>query len=151
MVTLKQGEAFPVFSSKTFDEKTVIIPADFKGKHLVVYFYPKDMTSGCTIEGVDFTKLLPDFRKIGAEVVGVSVDSPESHKTFCAMNKLGITLLTDEGGVLGKKLGILRESGSHERTTFVLDQKGIILEIYESVKPAGHAAHVLEYCKSLNV
>ncbi len=150
MITCAIGNQFPRFVSETFEGKSVTVPDDFAGKYVVVYFYPKDMTPGCTTEGIEFTQLLSEFRSAGAEVIGVSVDSPQSHGKFCAAHSLGVTLLTDAGGALGAQLGILRAIGFHERTTFVLDKNGTILKIYESVKPVGHSAKVLEYVRTLH-
>src|SRR3989344_3542651 len=147
MINIKVGGIFPKFISNTFRGKKVQIPDDFKDRYLVLYFYPKDMTSGCTTEGIEFSKLIPDFEKVGTSVIGISVDSPESHEKFCNANNLAVTLLTDKNGELGNKIGILRESGSHERTTFILDKSGKIIKIYESVAAGGHASKVLDFLK----
>lgn len=145
MANIHEGNMFPGFTSRVFNGNDIAIPKDYAGKYLIVYFYPKDMTSGCTREGIEFTKLLSEFKKLNAEIVGVSVDSPESHNKFCAVHGLGVTLLTDEDGKLGTRLGILRPSGSHERTTFILDPEGNIVKIYESVTVGGHAQNVLDF------
>jgi peroxiredoxin Q/BCP len=124
---------------------------DYKGQWLVLYFYPKDDTPGCTKEACGFRDNLPKFSKLKAQVFGFSADSVEKHKKFTLKYKLPFTLLSDESkktltdyGVwaekkfLGKKyMGILR-------TTFLVDPKGKIAKIYENVKPVGHAEEVLK-------
>lgn len=149
MLNIHEGNMFPSFESRVANARNVAVPKDYAGKYVVIYFYPKDMTSGCTREGIEFTKLLSEFRELDAEVVGVSVDSPESHSKFCAAHGLGVTLLTDEEGKLGTRLGILRSSGFHERTTFVLNPEGKIIKIYESVTAGGHAEKVLNFLKTI--
>jgi len=117
----------------------------FKGKRTILYFYPKDDTSGCTTEAIEFTQLLPRFKALNADVFGVSVDSAASHEKFCKKYHLGVPLLTASLEEI-KHLGILSDSGkSAKRTTFILDKKGEVEKKYENVKAKGHAKAVLDY------
>ena len=154
MVTvLKKGVLAPVFTLVNQEGKKVSL-ADFKGKKLGLYFYPKDNTPGCTIEGIEFTSVLPEFRKLGVEVVGVSPDSVKSHCNFISKQKLGVTLLSDElkkvllaYGVWGKKKFMGREYMGVLRTTFLIDGGGKIVHIWRDVSVKGHAKEVLERVK----
>jgi thioredoxin-dependent peroxiredoxin len=130
--------------------------ADFRGKTLVLYFYPKDDTSGCTQEAIDFNGLRKDFAKAGTEVVGVSPDSAARHDKFKTKHDLALTLLSDEGKAMLEAYGVWKEKSMYgrkymgvERTTFLIDGKGVIREIWPKVKVAGHAAAVLAAAKKL--
>ncbi len=124
--------------------------------YVVLYFYPKDNTPGCTIEAIEFTKLLPKFKKLNATVVGVSSDSVESHKKFCEKYGLKIQLLSDkEKKVLKaykvwklKKIAGKKHYGI-ERSTFLINKEGKIVYEWRKVKPRGHAKEVLQTLKSL--
>ncbi len=155
ITVLKEGMKAPVFSSVNQEGKKVSL-ADFKAKMLVLYFYPKDNTPGCTIEGIEFTSVLPEFKKLGVEVVGVSPDSVKSHCSFISKQKLGVMLLSDESkkvlskyGVWGKKKFMGREYMGVLRTTFLIDGKGKIVHIWRNVSVKGHAKEVLERVKGL--
>jgi thioredoxin-dependent peroxiredoxin len=126
------------------------------GRKLVVYFYPKDMTSGCTRESQDFRDLYNAFRKAGADVVGVSRDSVKSHDKFTDKEKLPFPLLADEDEQLCKLFDVIREKSLYgkkylgiERSTFLLDGTGILRREWRKVKVPGHAEEVLEAAKSL--
>lgn len=123
---------------------------------LVLYFYPKDNTSGCTREAVDFTHHLPDFRRLGAEVVGVSRDSPASHEKFVAKHDLGVKLLSDPEHLVTEAYGAWalkkmygKESFGVIRSTFLIDPEGKIAYIWRRVKVDGHANAVIERLQKL--
>ncbi|HRY02515.1 MAG TPA: peroxiredoxin [Beijerinckiaceae bacterium] len=131
--------------------------ADFKGRKLVLYFYPKDDTSGCTTEAKDFSALAKDFEKAGAVVVGVSPDPAKKHDRFKAKHDLAITLLSDESTAILEAWGVWKEKSMYgrrymgvERTTFLIDGKGIVRQIWPKVKVAGHAQAVLEAARILS-
>ena len=126
------------------------------GKYVVIYFYPKDDTPGCTIEANDFNKLLPQFKKLNCEVFGISKDNLKSHDKFMEKYKLKFDLLSDEEltvlkkfKVWGKKKFMGREFMGILRTTFLIDKKGKILKIWENVKVKDHAKEVLETLKEI--
>lgn len=130
--------------------------ADFKGRKLVLYFYPKDDTAGCTTEALDFTGLARDFDKAGAVVVGVSPDPAKKHDRFKAKHDLSVTLLSDESKATLEAYGVWKEKSMYgrkymgvERTTFLIDAKGVVREVWPKVKVAGHAAAVLEAARAL--
>ncbi len=126
------------------------------GRKLVIYFYPKDMTSGCTRESQDFRDLYGAFRKAGVEVVGVSRDSVKSHDKFADKEKLPFPLLSDEDERLCSLFDVIQEKSLYgrkylgvERSTFLLDGTGILRREWRKVKVPGHAEEVLEAAKSL--
>ncbi len=130
--------------------------ADYKGRKLVLYFYPKDDTSGCTQEAIDFNGLRKQFEKAGADVVGVSPDSAKKHDRFKAKHDLDFALLADEDKAVLAAYGVWKEKSMYgrkymgvERTTFLIDGKGVIRAIWPKVKVAGHAAAVLAAAKTL--
>ncbi|MFO1114192.1 MAG: peroxiredoxin [Beijerinckiaceae bacterium] len=130
--------------------------ADYKGRKLVLYFYPKDDTSGCTQEAIDFNGLRKQFEKAGADVVGVSPDGAKKHDRFKAKHGLEIALLADEEKKVLEAYGVWKEKSMYgrkymgvERTTFLIDGKGVIRAIWPKVKVAGHAAEVLAAAKKL--
>jgi peroxiredoxin Q/BCP len=127
-----------------------------KGKLLVLYFYPKDDTSGCTAEAKDFSQLVPDFRKAGVEVVGVSPDSVESHKKFRRKHDLAIALAADAGKTAAMAYSVWVEKSMYgrkymgvERSTFLIDKRGRIARSWRKVKVPGHAAEVLAAARAL--
>ena len=129
---------------------------DAAGRKLVIYFYPKDMTSGCTRESQDFRDLAPQFRKAGTLVVGVSRDSVASHEKFTTKEKLPFPLLSDPDEKLCKLFDVIKEKSLYgkkylgiERSTFLLDGKGVLRQEWRKVKVPGHAEEVLEAAKSL--
>ena len=126
------------------------------GRNLVIYFYPKDMTSGCTRESQDFRDLYGAFRKAGTQVVGVSRDSVKSHDKFTEKEKLPFPLLSDEEETLCKLFDVIKEKSLYgrkylgiERSTFLLDGTGVLRQEWRKVKVPGHAEEVLEAAKSL--
>ncbi|MBK8630181.1 MAG: peroxiredoxin [Sphingomonadales bacterium] len=131
--------------------------SDFRGKKLVVYFYPKDATSGCTREAQDFTALIGEFAAAGATVLGISKDSEKSHAKFIAKYELKVELGTDADGSLCEAFGVWVEKSLYgrkymgiERATFLIDAGGIVAKVWRKVKVAGHAATVLEAVKALS-
>lgn len=123
---------------------------------LVIYFYPKDMTPGCTTEACDFRDNLKRVKAAGAQVVGISADTPQSHQKFAGKYELNFPLLSDPGkdvlkayGVFKKKSLYGREFMGIERTTFVIDRQGVIRRVFPKVKVNGHADAVLEALKEL--
>ena len=116
--------------------------SDFKGQWLVLYFYPRDFTEGCTLEARGFQRDLDRFHRAGAEVVGISADSSESHQEFCGSEALTYPLLSDPGGSVSKAYGSWIAPFS-QRHTFMIDPAGILRERWVGVRPSGHSAEVL--------
>ncbi|ACL03897.1 alkyl hydroperoxide reductase/ Thiol specific antioxidant/ Mal allergen [Desulfatibacillum aliphaticivorans] len=145
------GDKAPDFCLKDGNENEVCLK-DFAGKWTVLYFYPRDNTSGCTTEALEFTALLPEFEKNNAAVIGVSKDSTASHKKFTDKHSLGVTLLSDPDKEVLEKYGAWRlkkmygkESMGVVRSTFLIDPKGKIHTAWGRVgKAAGHAQKVLD-------
>ena len=147
---LSAGEEVPDFVLKDGEGKTVK-KSDFKGKKYVIYFYPKDFTPGCTTEAAEFARDYKKFKSAGIEIVGISPDDEESHKKFGEKMKVPFILLSDidtevakKFGVWGKKQFMGREYMGVNRSTFLVDEKGKIIKVFEKVKPAGHAEEVLQ-------
>ena len=129
--------------------------SDYAGSWLALYFYPKDSTPGCTTEGIDFNALLPDFRMLGATVLGVSRDSIKSHQNFCARQGFEFELVSDADEALCNAFGVIREKNLYgrkvmgiERSTFLIDPTGVIAQSWRPVKVAGHAQCVLDALKA---
>ena len=128
---------------------------DHAGQWLVLYFYPKDSTPGCTTEGIDFNALLPKFRKLGASVLGVSRDSLKSHQNFCAKQGFKFDLVSDADEALCNAFGVIKEKQLYgrkyigiERSTFLVDPKGRVAQAWRGIKVPGHALAVLEALKA---
>jgi peroxiredoxin Q/BCP len=150
---LEVGKKAPDFSLLNQDEKKISLK-DFIGQKVVLYFYPKDDTSGCTKEACSFSDDLPKFSKIDAVILGVSPDSVKSHKKFSEKYKLKFDLLADEEKEVVEKYGVWKEKSMYgrkymgvERTTFIIDEKGKIKKIFNKVKVDGHNKEVLEALK----
>jgi thioredoxin-dependent peroxiredoxin len=140
------GTAAPDFSLATSDGSQVSLK-DYKGKWVVLYFYPKDFTSGCTIEAKNFQRDLDQYTKTGAVVLGVSVDNAQSHKEFCAKEGLNFKLLADPDGKVSTQYGsTMQYQGATmaARNTFLINPEGKIAKVYTSVKPAEHSEQVLK-------
>jgi peroxiredoxin Q/BCP len=140
----------PSFSLPSTDGASVSL-ASLSGERFVLYFYPKDMTPGCTVEAHEFSALAAQFQKKGIRVFGISPDSIDSHKKFIAKESITFPLLSDVGHVVSEKFGVWVEKSMYgkkymgiERTTFVVDKEGKIEHVYHKVKPDGHAVCVLE-------
>jgi peroxiredoxin Q/BCP len=130
--------------------------SDQRGKTLVVYFYPKDNTPGCTVEGADFRDRYAAFRKAGAEVVGVSRDSLKSHEGFKSKMRFPFELLSDADEELCAQFGVITMKNMYgkkvrgiERSTFVLDKDGVVAREWRGVKVPGHVEEVLNFVKTL--
>jgi peroxiredoxin Q/BCP len=125
---------------------------DFRGKWVVLYFYPKDFTSGCTLEAKNFQADLAKYEKANAVIVGVSVDSAESHKSFCAKEGLSFKLLSDPDAQVSSQYGSVMEYNGAKlsaRNTFLVDPEGKIAKVFMGVKPSGHSEEVLASLNSL--
>jgi peroxiredoxin Q/BCP len=146
---LKIGQKAPLFILPSGEGKTVRLK-DFAGKKIILYFYPKDSTSGCTKEACSFESDLSVFKKKGAVVIGVSADSMSSHAKFAEKYGLSFPLLSDEKKEIIKAYGVWKEKSMYgkkyfgiERTTIVIDEKGIVRHIFNKVKVDGHTKEVL--------
>jgi peroxiredoxin Q/BCP len=122
---------------------TPISLKDFSGKWVVLYFYPKDMTQGCTIEAHNFQRDLPKYDQANAVILGVSVDSVDSHKQFCAKDSLTFKLLSDTDKKVVDAYGTLNQRGMANRNTFLVDPKGKIAKVWTGVNPNAHSEEVL--------
>lgn len=153
--SLSEGEKAPNLCLPDSDGNDVTLE-DLKGKWVVLYFYPRDNTSGCSIEAMEFTKLKDDFEKEGAFILGVSKDTQASHKKFIEKKELGIILLSDESTELQQSYDVwhLKKMAGREymgtvRTTFLIDPEGNIAKVWDKVKAKGHAMDVLEELKNI--
>ncbi|HEY5829370.1 MAG: peroxiredoxin [Hyphomicrobiaceae bacterium] len=152
---IEDGDKAPDFELPTDGGETLEL-SRLKGKPAVLYFYPKDDTSGCTAEAKDFTRLAPDFRKAGVEVIGVSPDSVESHAKFRKKYDLAVRLAADADKAVANAYGVWVEKSMYgrkymgvERSTFLIDGKGRIVKSWRKVKVPGHAEEVLAAAKAL--
>jgi peroxiredoxin Q/BCP len=152
---MKEGEDAPEFSLPDAEGKSVSL-GSFRGKKVVLYFYPKDDTPGCTTEAIDFTKLKDEFLKANSVVLGISKDSCESHVKFMKKHGLTVILLSDENAEVQKRYGVWRpknflgkEFMGTARVTFLIDGQGKIVKVWDPVNPLGHAAAVLEEIKKM--
>jgi len=139
------GKPAPDFTLKSDEGKEVSLK-DFRGKWVVLYFYPKDFTSGCTIEARNFQRDLAQYEKAGAVILGVSVDTAESHKNFCAKEGLNFKLLADTDVNVSTAYGSVREISGNKlsaRNTFVIDPQGKIAKVFPAVKVDKHSEEVL--------
>ncbi|MBK6684035.1 MAG: thioredoxin-dependent thiol peroxidase [Deltaproteobacteria bacterium] len=149
------GQAAPAFSLPADDGSTISL-ADLKGQNVVIYFYPKDMTPGCTVEACGFRDSQAALRKLGAVVLGVSKDSVKTHQKFKVKEKLNFPLLSDETGEMiaaygswGPKTFMGRKFDGILRTTVLIDKNGKVAKIWPKVDVKVHAAHVLEALAAL--
>ncbi len=145
----QQGQRLPDIQFVTEGGER-LAAGDLGGQKTVLYFYPKDDTSGCTKEACAFRDRMGDYERAGIQVYGVSLDSSESHRRFREKYNLNFPLLTDEGGRAAEALGVLREGGKKaNRVTFLLDDDGKIAKVYPKVSPETHADEILEDAASL--
>ncbi|MEO0881929.1 MAG: thioredoxin-dependent thiol peroxidase [Pseudomonadota bacterium] len=155
MTTLPElGTTAPEFDLPA-DGGTRVKLSDFRGQPVVIYFYPKDDTSGCTKQAIAFTEDLDAYRSAGIAVVGISKDSPQSHDKFIAKHELGIRLASDEDTAVAQAYGVWVEKNMYgrkfmgiQRATFLLDGDGIVRHVWPKVRVAGHSAEVLETATS---
>jgi peroxiredoxin Q/BCP len=149
------GDKAPDFSAGT-DGGGSISLKDLKGKKVVLYFYPKDMTPGCTTEACGFRDAHPDFSKINAEIIGVSKDSVKRHNKFKEKYDLPFTLAADEDGKMCEAYGVWQEKKNYGKTymgivrsTFLIDEKGKIAAVWRNLRVKGHVENVLEEAQKL--
>ena len=155
-MALQVGDKAPEFTLLDQDGISTSL-SSFRGQRVVIYFYPKDDTPGCTLETNDFNKLLPKFNKLKCKVLGISKDNIKSHHKFKKKFKIKFDLLSDEKidvikkyKVWGKKKFMGREFMGIIRSTFLIDKKGKILKIWKNVKVKNHAIEVLNVLESLH-
>ncbi|MDB5968940.1 MAG: peroxiredoxin [Hydrocarboniphaga sp.] len=155
-MSISPGDSLPDLNLPANGGRTISIKKEFKGKKLVVYFYPKDNTPGCTLEGQDFARLYPEFTKAGADIVGVSKDSVRSHDNFCAKFGFPFALIADTDEALCTAFGTIVEKTLYgrkymgiDRSTWLFDAKGKLVNQWRSVKVKGHAEMVLEAVKAV--
>jgi peroxiredoxin Q/BCP len=151
---VNEGDAAPDFELPT--ENGAIRLFNLRGQPVVVYFYPKDDTSGCTAEARDFSRLAPEFKALGVAVIGISPDSVASHSKFRTKHGLAVTLAADEEKSAAKAYGVWVEKSMYgrrymgiERSTFLIDRNGAIAKAWRKVKVPGHASEVLEAARRL--
>jgi len=151
-----EGKPAPDFKLAAQDGKTVTLKDLTARANLVLYFYPKDLTPGCTTEACSFRDHSADLRKLGAEVVGVSADSITLHDKFIAKHDLNFPLLSDPGNQTTKAYGVYKKKSLYgrefmgiERSTFIIDRKGLIRKVFPKVKVNGHTEEVLAALKEL--
>lgn len=152
--TIAEADKAPAFKLAT-EAGEFLTLASLKGKKIVLYFYPKDDTSGCTKEAIAFSGLRKEFDSAGAVILGVSPDSVESHDKFSKKYKLDLTLLSDETKEMLEAYGVWVEKSMYgrkymgvERTTVLIDEKGKVARVWNKVKVDGHAEEVLEVVKT---
>jgi peroxiredoxin Q/BCP len=153
MVTV--GKSVKNFELPATGDKNLSLK-DFKGRKLVLYFYPKDNTPGCTREGQDFRDAYEEFQAAGADVVGVSRDSVRTHENFCAKQNFPFDLISDADETLCTQFDVIKEKNMYgrkvlgiERSTFLVDEKGVLRREWRKVKVKGHVDEVLEAAASL--
>ncbi len=152
---IKEGDLAPDFTVQASNGKTVALK-DLRGKNVVLYFYPKDDTPGCTIEACGFRDRLKDIEKLNAVVLGVSPDSVSSHDKFTSKFQLTFPLLADEDKKIAQAYGVWVEKSMYgkkymgvARTTFVIDKNSRIAKIFPNVKPDGHNQQIIEALETL--
>jgi peroxiredoxin Q/BCP len=152
---VKEGDRVPDVTLEGPEGKA-IRPTDFGGQKLVIYFYPKDDTTGCTREAQDFTALAAAYQEAGTWVLGVSKDSPAKHKKFTAKYDLKVPLATDPDGSVCETFGVWVEKSMYgrkymgiDRSTFLVDRDGVVKRVWRKVSVPGHAEEVLEAAREL--
>ncbi|WP_417247754.1 thioredoxin-dependent thiol peroxidase [Celeribacter sp.] len=152
-MTLDVGTPAPDFTLPRDGGEDVTL-SDLRGQKVVLYFYPKDNTPGCTTEALEFTALATEFAAEGVRVFGISKDSVKKHDNFCAKHDLAVPLLSDAEGDVCERYGVWAEKKMYGKTfwgivraTYLIDEEGTISHVWPKVKPAGHAADVLEAAK----
>jgi len=156
MSELKIGDQAPDFKVAIAENKNLTL-SELKGKYVLLYFYPKDNTPGCTVEAREFNALLPEFKKQGAEIIGISKDSLKSHDKFKSLFDLNFYLGSDAENQLCQKYGVWVEKSMFgkkymgiNRASFLIDKEGKIAYIWPNVKVNGHAQEVLDKLNVLN-
>jgi len=156
MAKAKPGKQVTDIQIEATGEQTIKL-SDYRGKNIVLYFYPKDSTSGCTREGQDFRDNIAKFRRAGTVILGVSRDSIKSHENFRARQEFPFDLLSDKEEKLCNQFDVIKEKNMYgkkvmgiERSTFLLDKQGVLREEWRKVKVDGHVDEVLARVKELN-
>lgn len=156
MSSLEENNLAPEMEFALDDGKIVNLQQEFVGKNIVLYFYPKDDTPGCTLEAKDFAVLLPEFIKLNTIVIGISKDNAASHKKFKDKHCLPFPLASDLDGKICEAYGVWVEKSMYgkkymgiQRSTFIIDKKGVIKRIWRNVSVTDHAQEVLETIKNL--
>lgn len=147
---LAEGTPAPDFTLKNQDGNDVTLSRELKKGHVVLYFYPKDNTPGCTKQACSFRDMSEEFRLAGASIFGVNTDSVESHKEFHKKNKLTFTLLSDPDGTVTAHYGAKGWFGLASRVTYLIDSGGIIRRVHPDVTISNHAAELLQELRGLN-
>jgi thioredoxin-dependent peroxiredoxin len=147
---LAEGTRAPDFTLKNQDGSDVTLSQELKKGHIVLYFYPKDNTPGCTKEACSFRDLSEDFRVEGASIFGINTDSVESHKKFHEKQKLTFSLLADPDGTVTKRYGASGLFKFARRVTYLIDSSGTIRKVYPDVDVSTHAAQLLQAVRTLN-
>jgi peroxiredoxin Q/BCP len=148
-ITLKAGDKAPDFTLLSDDGKPVKL-SDYRGvSNVILYFYPKDQTPGCTTEACNFRDNLSQFKDLNTVILGVSVDDVASHQAFKEKDNLNFTLLADPDKTVVKEYGVQGILGMALRVTFVIDKDGIIRKIYPKVDPSKNYAELLEFLKTM--
>jgi peroxiredoxin Q/BCP len=151
-IKIKVGDLVPDSELEAYPDRKKVKLSAYRGKWLVLYFYPRDNTSGCTKEACGFRDSSKLIKDLGAEVLGVSTDSLSSHERFAGKYHLDFTLLSDSKGELGSLLGALKENGSSMyRVTFLIDPDGRIAKIYPKVDPLIHPAEIVNDLKAMKI
>ena len=139
------------------DDKKILSENDLKGKKIIIYFYPKDDTPGCTVEAIDFSSLKKKFEKLNTFIIGISRDSIKKHKKFSEKHNLSISLASDESGLITEKFGVWVEKSMYgkkymgiERSTFLFDENLKLVKIWEKVKVKNHVDEVYNYIIELS-
>jgi len=123
--------------------------SELRGRYVVLYFYPKAFTSGCTLETQEFSKLWDDFERMGVIVLGISTDSPETQRRFAEKYGVRFKLLSDRGGDVARLYGVLRPTGSAERVTFIVDPEGKVVRVIRNVRPDEHPRIAMNYLRQV--
>lgn len=154
---LKNGDKAPLFSAPISENQQLSL-SDLKGKYVVLYFYPKDNTPGCTVEAQGFESLYDEFKKLSVEIVGVSKDSLKSHSNFCTKYGLRFKLISDKEGEICQKYHVWVEKSMFgkkymgiKRSTFLINPEGIIEYIWHSVSVKGHGQEVMKKIQELKL
>lgn len=153
---LKVGDKAPLFEALTQSGESVRL-ADFVGRKVILYFYPKDNTSGCTLEAKSLRDGKEDLKAKGFEIVGVSPDSVRSHQNFCSKHELNFTLVADTDKSVAEAYGVWKEKSMYGRkymgivrTTFIIDEQGVIMHIFDKVRTSDHWAQIAEWWSGVN-
>lgn len=153
-MTLAIGDQAPDFTLPTDEENQTLTLSDYRGKKVLLYFYPKDNTPGCTQEACDIRDQFPDFKKAGITVLGISKDNASAHTKFKQKYGLPFTLLVDANADVCERYGVINKKSMFgktflgiQRSTFLIDEKGLLRAIWRKVKVKGHVEQILNECK----